>query len=172
MFLDYLRRDRDDILPLPVFDQVKRLQCGDNIVTSDACDAANMFDRYISPEFSEHIQQHTCPVASEAHLAEVREGPLWSADTPFLLRQLIRERNQKAPIAFALKWRQRKDARQIVLLCTVFLLGEVASHMMMTALVSLRQYVEEERINIIIECFVIEKKLSYQTKILAVNFIL
>ena len=52
-----------------------------------------------------------------AHLAEVREGPLWSADTPFLLRQLIRERNQKAPIAFALKWRQRKDARQIVLLC-------------------------------------------------------
>ena len=66
--------------------------------------------------------------ASSAHQPQIGDRPLGCAELAFPPRELVREGDHQLAVALALVARQREDARQVVLLARILLLGEVAHH--------------------------------------------
>ncbi len=99
------------------------------------------------------------PVAMVTDSAQIRERLLRGSRLTFNTREKITKIDQKSAEALSLVLRHCHDARDIVLLLTGLFLREVA-HKMASFAIVLRHRIKQERFDIIIECFVIEKQLS------------
>ena len=87
----------------------------------------------------------------------------------FHARQQKAKVYEKSSVAGALILWHDHDAGDVVLLSAVLLLAEVADEMR-ALLVVLREYVEEERLDIVVERLVVEKELGEQTQVLTIDF--
>ena len=90
MVFDHLGRDTDDMLSLPVLDQIERLQRRDDIVRLDGRHVADVLDGKIALVLSQNLQEHASPVTSETQQTKIRERLFWRSDFAFLFRELIR----------------------------------------------------------------------------------
>lgn len=86
------------------------------------------------------------------------------------LAQLVAELDQQPPEALLLVGREDEDARHVVLLSGLLLLGEVA-HDVEPTLVPLRHHVEEEGVGVVVEGLVVEEELGEQAKVLCVDLV-
>lgn len=78
--------------------------------------------------------------------------------------------DEKPSESLPLVLRHGHDAGHVVLLLAMLLFGKVA-HQMAALLVVLGEHVEEERLHVVVERFVVQKQLSQQTQILAVDLV-
>eukprot|EP00966_Prymnesium_polylepis_P064281 1490282-Prymnesium_polylepis.1 len=76
MLLDDARRDGDHVLPLPVLDQVERVQRAHNVLHLDRAHLAELLDRDGAAVRLQDAQQHVRPVGAVAHHPQVGERPL------------------------------------------------------------------------------------------------
>ncbi len=63
VLLDDLGRDRDDVLALPVLDQIERLQRADDVLRLDGGHLAHVLDRNVAPVLPQYLQQDLRPIA-------------------------------------------------------------------------------------------------------------
>lgn len=70
LFNDF-RRDRYDVLSLPVLDQTEGLQCADNVLGLDGGHGTDVLDGEIAAVFLQYLEQHFGPVRSEAQQTEI-----------------------------------------------------------------------------------------------------
>jgi len=64
MFFDDFGSDADDVLSLPVFDEIEGLEGGDDIFCFDGSHLANIFDRQISSVLTKDFKEDLSPIAS------------------------------------------------------------------------------------------------------------
>ena len=78
MLFDDTRSDRDDVLALPIFDEIELLQSVDDVFCFDGSHLGDFFDRQIPFGLAKHFQQHAGPIRSVRQPTEIREGLLGS----------------------------------------------------------------------------------------------
>ena len=78
--------------------------------------------------------------------------------------------DEKTAVTLALVLRHSHDARNVVLLLTEFLFGKVADEVTSFTVVD-SQHVEKERLDIVVECLMVEEEFGQQAQILAVYFV-
>jgi len=57
--------DADDVLALPVFDEIQRLQGTDDVLGFDRRHGTDILDRKVATVFSENLEQHLCPITAK-----------------------------------------------------------------------------------------------------------
>ncbi len=70
LFNDF-RRDRNNMLSLPVLDQAQGLQGADNVFSFDGGHGTDVLDRQIAAMFLQNLEQHFSPVRSEAQQTQI-----------------------------------------------------------------------------------------------------
>ena len=112
-----------------------------------------------------------CPVRPITEQTQVRERFLRAAGLALELGQLVAELDQQLAVRLALVGRQHQDARHVVILATLLLLGEVANDVAAFG-VAFAHDVEEERVRVVVERFVVEEELGEQAEVLGVGLVL
>mmetsp|Transcript_10752 Transcript_10752/g.46588 ORF Transcript_10752/g.46588 Transcript_10752/m.46588 type:complete len:318 (-) Transcript_10752:532-1485(-) len=172
MLLDDLGRGADDVLPLPVLEQVEGLQRRGDVALLEPRRARDVLDRYAPLVPVEHLEHLPAPETPVRHLTKVRQGPLRGPNLPFAPGNLVRHGDQEAAVPLALVRRQRQDARQVVILVGALLLAEVPNHRVFVgSLVELGHDVEQERIHVKVQSLVVQEQLGQQAQVLAVHLV-
>lgn len=68
--------DSNDVVPLPVLDQVEGLQRCHNVICSDGGDVTDIFDADVGAMYVKRLQNLARPVAAVAHLIPATQLPL------------------------------------------------------------------------------------------------
>ena len=119
----------------------------------------------------EYLQDGVCPVRSVGQQTQVREWLLRTARLALELGELVAELYEQLAVALALVGRQGEDARHVVVLAALLLLGEVA-HDVVAAVVHLAHHVEEEGVRVVVERLVVQEELGQQAQVLGVVLVL
>ncbi len=86
------------------------------------------------------------------------------------MKKKLTEMDQKSSVSLTLVLRHCHDARDVILLLTKLLLGKVADQVATLAIIH-RQYIKEERFDVIVKRLVIEKELCQKAEILAIDLV-
>ena len=114
----------------------------------------------------EHVDDGLRPVGAVAQQAQVAEGFLGAAEPALALAELVAEGDQEQAVAATLVLGQRQDARHVVALGRFFFFAEVADQVAAVR-VARGHAVEEERVHVVVERFVVEKELAEQAEVAA-----
>ena len=106
------------------------------------------------------------PVGTVAEEAEVGEGFLGGAELRFALGELVAEGDEEFPEPFPLVLRQGEDAGDVVAFGGFFFFAEVADEVAAVAVAG-RHAVEEERVDVVVERFMVEEELAEQAEVAA-----
>lgn len=117
----------------------------------------------------QNVEQRPRPIASVTQLAQVRQGFLGRANHLLQFREFVTEGYEELSVSFPLEGWKCHNAGQVVAICRFFFLGEV-SHQMSSLPVDFREDVEQERFDVEVQSFVVEKQLGEETEILTVQF--
>ena len=107
----------------------------------------------------EEVDDGVGPVGAVAEETEIREGFLGGAELAFAFGELVAECYEEFAVAFSLVLWEGEDAGYVVPLGGLFFFAEVADEMA-SMLVAGGHAVEEEGIDVVIECFVIEEEFA------------
>mmetsp|Transcript_13517 Transcript_13517/g.42520 ORF Transcript_13517/g.42520 Transcript_13517/m.42520 type:complete len:294 (-) Transcript_13517:608-1489(-) len=169
VLVDNLWRDGDDVLPLPVLDQVERLEGRDDVVRGDGGHHRDLLDGEVAAVVAQRLQQDLRPVGAEGEQPEVRERLLGRADFGLADRDLVGAVDEELGVALALVLREDEDARDVVVLARRLLLGEVARDPVAAVGANLAEHVKEEGVHVVVEGLVVEEELCEQAEALAVH---
>ena len=159
MLLNELWRDADHVLPLPVSDQVERLQRRDDVLGLDARLVRQLLDAQRAPKVAQDLEQHARPVRAVAQQAEVGQRLFGAAHLALALGELVAEGNEQPAIALALVRREGQDASDVVVVGRLFFFRKVADNMA-AKFVRFGHDVKEEGLNVIVKRLVVKEELG------------
>jgi len=102
MFFDDFGGDADDMLSLPIFNEIEGLEGGDDIFCFDGCHLADIFDGQISSVLTKDFKENLSPIASIRQQTEIRERLFRGSHLSFFLGEFIRERNEQFSVSLSL----------------------------------------------------------------------
>jgi len=71
MFFNDLGSNRDDVLSLPILDQIERLQGADNILCFDGSHITDIFDGKIATMLAKDFKKNLGPITPEAKKTKI-----------------------------------------------------------------------------------------------------
>ena len=161
-------RQHDDVPALAVPEHIEILQRVQHVARRHGGQGADLLDAGLG--LAVVVQQHAddglLPVGAVAQQAQVRQRLLGRAELALALRQLVAEGDEQAAVALALVLRQGQDARHVVALGGLLLLGEVADEVAAAGGAG-GHAVEEEGVDVVVERLVVEEQLAQQAQVAA-----
>ena len=116
--------------------------------------------------FDEDVGDGFGPVGAVAEEAEVREGFFGGAEFGFALGELVAEGDEELAEPFALVLGQGQDAGHVVAFGGFLLLAEVPDEMAAVGVAG-GHAVEEERVDVVVERFVVEEEFAEEAEVAA-----
>lgn len=114
----------------------------------------------------DEVRDDGAPVLAIAHQPEIAERFLGRAELALPLGELVGEFHEQVAEPLALVLRQREDAGNVVALGGFLFLAEVADQVA-AVLVAGGHAVEEERVDVVVEGFVVEEEFGEEAEVAA-----
>jgi len=135
-----------------------------HIIRSHSQRGADFLDADLAPTLDQQVYDHLLPVRTITEQTEIREWFLRTSELVLALTELVAESDEEFPVALALELWEREDACHVVALETLFLFAEVADEMVAVG-VAVGHAVEEERVDVVVECFVVEEEFAQEAEV-------
>lgn len=114
----------------------------------------------------EDVHDGFLPVGAVSQEAEVREGFFGRAKFAFAFGELVAEGDEESAEAFTLVLGQSEDAGDVVVVLAFLFLAEVADEMAAFGVAG-GHAVEEERVDVVVESFVVEEEFREEAEVAA-----
>lgn len=116
--------------------------------------------------FDDEVRDDGAPVFAIPHQSQITERFLGRAELSLPLGELVGKFHEEVPESLALVLRKREDAGHVVALGGFLFLAEVANEVA-AVLVAGGHAVEEERVDVVVEGFVVEEEFGKEAEIAA-----